>query len=112
MKAADMVAAITGGADIAHGLRGTYDSMETALEILRQHGGLERLVTTRCAEFGWVRSKPSLARRGDLMLLVVPGAPMPALGVCVGVVAVFPKVGAAGLSYVPVSACKTSWRVE
>lgn len=110
LMAADIIYAIT-AEDPAADLRGTYSTQEEAAAIILAAGGLSKLANDRCAARGWMRTKPALARRGDLVMLIQPETEGPALGICLGRDAVFPKVGG-GLGYIPTLKCVSAWRID
>lgn len=110
MMAADIVYEIT-AVDIAAGYRGSYSDAAGAAEIIAASGGLEKLVGSVVGPLGWTRTKPVLARRGDLVVFTSPDTGQPALGVCLGRDSVFPAVGG-GLGFIATAQCSTAWRVE
>ena len=97
--------------DIAAAYRGTYSTQEEAAVIISAGGGLASLVQSVVGPLGWTRTKPALARRGDLVVFTSPETGQPALGVCLGRESVFPAVGG-GLGFIPTAQCSTAWRVE
>lgn len=99
------------GVDIAAGFRGTYSTQAEAEAILEAVGGMVALVQSVVGPLGWTRTRPSFARRGDLVVRILPETGKPSLGVCLGRDAVFPAVGG-GVAFFPMNECKTAWRVE
>lgn len=110
IMAANLVYEIT-AVDIAADYRGTYSDAEGAAAIIAAGGGLANLVQSVVGPLGWTRTKPVLARRGDLVVFTSPDTGQPALGVCLGRESVFPAVGG-GLGFIPTAECSTAWRVE
>lgn len=110
LMAADIVKAIT-GVDIAADYRGTYSNEAEAEAILVAAGGMAALIHSAVAPLGWTRTRVTLARRGDLVLRIVPETGKPSLGVCLGRDAIFPAIGG-GVGFVLTTSCETAWRVE
>jgi hypothetical protein len=110
LMAANGVYEIT-GVDIAATYRGTYSTQEEAAAIIESAGGLEPLVQSACEPLGWTRTKPALARRGDLVVFISPDTGHPSLGISLGRDSVFPAIGG-GLGFIPTTQCTTAWRVD
>lgn len=103
--AADAVQAQT-GADALAELRG---HRETALQALRREEAIGG-IPAALARAGLPEVLPTLARRGDLVLLrPQPGQARGVLAVCLGEVACAP--GPEGLDSVPMAQAERAWRV-
>ena len=100
--ASDAILAIT-GEDLAHTVRGTYQSALGAGRILKAAGGVSGLVEAS----GLPEHALMLSQRGDLILAHMDGEET--LGVCVGASVAF--AAGAGLTFYPLSECSRSWRV-
>lgn len=101
--AADCVQAVC-GTDRLHAARGPRGTERQARRLLRRLGGWDAV--TRC---GLQPVPPAQAGRGDLVLLRQAEGAAPALGVCLGEVAVCP--GAQGLARVAMRHALRAWRV-
>jgi len=108
--AANLIQEIT-GVDIAAGYRGTYSTEAEATAIIEAAGGFVPLIHSACSQLGWARSKTSLARRGDLVVRILPETGMPSLGVCLGAQSVFPAL-IRGVAFFPTKEAVNVWRVE
>jgi len=104
--AADAVAAMT-GEDLAAPFRGRYRTRAGASRALRR-AGYESLEALCMALLGQPLDTPTLAQRGDVVLLEAGNGPQ--LGVCVGAQAAAPCEGE-GLVFAPLSLWRTAWRV-
>lgn len=102
--AADWVIEAT-GVDPLGDLRGTWSTEYGAVRILKSLGGLGAAITHR---MGAELDSPSLAQRGDLVLLQVDDNVW-SCGVVVGTHAIAP--GADGILLVPMSRASAAWRV-
>ena len=71
MFACDAILAIT-GTDIAADVRGKYDTEDSAKEMLKERGGLNKLATTRMASYSCEIINRNFAQRGDLVLIDTP----------------------------------------
>jgi hypothetical protein len=97
-----------GGPDIAAGIRGTYSDEAGAAEAIAAWGqDLEDALTARCAALDMQEIPPALARRGDLVVLRLPGGPT--AGICGGAIAWC--AGPAGVVAVPMVAASKAWAV-
>lgn len=106
--AADAAKAIT-GVDAASSLRGTYSTEAEAKAIIDAAGGFNKLINQIAASHGWVQCSAASARRGDLVQYEAEDG-TPSLGVCVGGNCAF--AGKNGVSFVRLSKCSSSWRVD
>src|SRR5713226_4773618 len=68
--ACNVVLAIT-GVDLAKNFRGTYNTVETAYQTVKEFagGGLEALVDKQANDFEIPEISPRLAQRGDVVLV-------------------------------------------
>jgi hypothetical protein len=103
--ACDWLAILT-GKDPAADYRAKVDSALSAARALGETT-VEQIAEQVCAENEWAEVPPSLARRGDIMLMDAQNGP--ALGVCEGGRAVFASPD--GVALVKTSACRRAWRV-
>lgn len=101
--AADTVFAIT-GEDPAKEFRGAYDSALSAARVLREAGGMEKLVSEK---MGGTPVDSRLANVGDVVLVLQDGEPM--LGVCNGDTLL--ATGSNGLVALPMQAAVKIWKV-
>lgn len=99
--AANNTLAIT-GSDPALEFRGTYDSALGAARILKEHGGMEALISSK---FESVR--PAFANVGDILLVMQNEQPM--MAVCNGQTMLAP--GEFGLVALPTLSAVNAWRV-
>lgn len=104
--AADWIAEAT-GVVLAPGLRGTYDSAESALRQLHRRCGTLDLAAVATRHLGAPLATPRMARRGDLA--AGPTDTGLGFGIVLGPSAAFP--GPAGLVAVPLSALRLAWRI-
>lgn len=108
--ACDGILAQTGLDPAAKMFRGKYRDALGAARLVRKHGGVEAIAAKVCAAHGWPElPTPRLAQRGDVVLLDVADAMQCALGVVIGVDALFP--GPAGLVAQPLKACRRGWAI-
>ena len=108
--AANIVRAMT-GVDLMKGLR-RYRSAASAARIMRRagHERLVAMITSVMREHGCTSVRPSLARRGDVVMAKVSidgGATEWAAGICVGREAVF---ASDGLVFLTMSEIERAWR--
>ena len=68
--AADCVEAVT-GTDPAADLRGTYDSKETGMAVLKSAGGVSRLIARIAGRAGCREIVPAYGKRGDVCVVRV-----------------------------------------
>lgn len=110
--ACDCVRAMT-GVDPAAWFRGRYKTRGGAMRALKAYGGggLEAAARRIAIELGAPQLPPSLAQRGDVVLLSVPDCPPEnlALGVCLGGHHV--AQGPGGIAVVPLAYALRAWRV-
>lgn len=105
---ADWLAILTGEyPPLAVKLRGTYTDALGAARILEDHGGVERIAESFCAEKGWGEVSPRLAQRGDIAIVDADGHP--ALGVVIGAWVAHAVPG--GVGKVPLRTARRAWRV-
>lgn len=104
LMAADCVQAMT-GVDIAAEFRGRYKTAKGARRVMR--GDMSTMMTRVAATYGMPEIMPTLARRGDMVMVDTPlGA---ALGICIG--ARVACTGPDGLVFVPLSSALRAWRI-
>ncbi len=97
-----------GGPNIAAGIKGTYNDAAGAAEAIAAWGqDLEDGLTARCAALDMQEIPPALARRGDLVVLRLPGGPT--AGLCGGSTAW--ATGPSGVVSVPMSLASKAWAV-
>lgn len=97
-----------GGPNIAAGIKGTYSDAEGASAAIAAWGqDLEDGLTARCGGLGMQEIPPALARRGDLVVLRLPGGPT--AGICGGSTAWC--AGPTGVVSVPMTAASKAWAV-
>ena len=103
--ACDVVKAIT-GVDLVSGVRGLYSDAAGSVRVLRAVYGTNDLTTIATNLLG----DPipiTLAKRGDMVLLDIPGGP--ALGICCGAEAA--GAGPEGLTMIPMDHWLQAWSV-
>lgn len=105
--ACDWVALCT-GVDLAATYRDRVDSALSAARVLAEVGGIEAILTTACARWGWPVIAVPFAGRGDLVAMDADGGP--ALGVCLGALSAF--AGPDGIDYRPTLNARAAWRIE
>jgi hypothetical protein len=103
--AGDAVQIMTGN-DPMRSLRGRYRTRRGAIRLIKQYGGIERLVQQ---VLGSPLPAAALASRGDVVLLPDMQGQGPALGICVG--ANLLAAGHHGTVAFPLSAALAAWRV-
>lgn len=114
----DLIERMT-GADIAIEFRG-YSDRKGMEETLAEHGGVDGIAESVTTEYGLAEIPPSMAQRGDLLMLDfseykkdIPNAPDGAVFAIVdmdGIHAV--ACGYKGWTRVPIKACaKRAWRI-
>ena len=108
MNASTLIQAIT-GVDPGAAHRGTYSSLEGALQIVTAAGcaDIEAFVTKMASENGYQEIGVKFASRGDLVIFDSPDGP--AYGVVAGVEAIV--TGPNGLRKLPTLTARKAWRV-
>ena len=97
------------GVDFADPLRGRYKTRRGAARVLKGFagGGLDVAAEKIAVQHGRPEVAPSMARRGDLVLIDTDLGL--ALGVCVG--ESIASAGPDGVALMPLSAARRAWRV-
>lgn len=106
------------GEDPGHNLRGRYSTESGATDVLAKEYGtddLEEVVAQICEREGFPEITPSLAQRGDVVIVNAPLASESMFHLCLGVVAPGGKAAVAsprGFLLFPVTRFLRAWRVE
>lgn len=114
ISACDIVERMT-GVDVATEFR-DYDDKESMEATLEKHGGVEAIAESVTIEYGLYEIPPSMAQRGDLLMLDFKGVPNAPDGVVMANVDLDGShaiaCGYKGWTRVPIKACaKRAWRV-
>jgi hypothetical protein len=98
------------GIDPASDLRGKYTDALSAARILKEQAGIQNLVANYCKKYAWDEVSPSLAQRGDLIILQLDETQGPALGICLGQNSAF--AGQNGYILQPTLKAISTWHIK
>jgi hypothetical protein len=93
------------GVDIAAEFRGRYKTAKGARRVMR--GTMGEMMTRVAATYGMPEIRPSLAQRGDMVMIDTPDGE--ALGICIG--ATIACLSPFGLLFLPMTRARRAWRV-